>query len=218
MTPSDDPEFEFIDRSRPPASLPVFPLPNVVLFPTMVLPLFIFEERYRLMVRDCLQADRHLGIFLLRKGWEEADEPQPYDVGGFGQIRRAVKLPTGNYEIIVRGLGKARILSYRQEIPYRRAVIELLEDEGDDSPALRAQAATILESLKKISALRPSLGKELQTHLKLLASPRDLAYAVAAHYPDLTVYERQSLLELRQVEAQIAQLTRLLAGGLAGLN
>ena len=217
MSPEDR-AFEFIDHSRPPAELPIFPLPNVALIPTMALPLHIFEERYRRMIHDCLQSDRYLGIFLLRKGWEEAPEPQPYDVGGFGQIIRAVKLPAGNYEIVVRGLGKARILSYVQEIPYRRAVIELLEDEGEDSPHLRAQAATMVERLKKILALRPSFGTELKTHLKLLASPRDLVYAVAAHYPDLTVYERQSIMELQRVEAQFARLTRLLSRDLAGLN
>lgn len=218
MTPSDDAEFEFIDRSRPPASLPIFPLPNVVLFPNMALPLHIFEERYRRMIHDCLQGDRYLGIFLLRKGWEQAAEPLPYDVGGFGQIISAVKLPTGNYEIAVRGLGKARVLSYRQEIPYRRAVIELVEDEGDDSTDLRIKATSMLERLKKILALRPGLGTDLHSHLKLLASPRDLAYAVAAHYPDFTVYERQSLLELTHVETQITQLTRLMRRDLARLN
>jgi hypothetical protein len=59
---------------------------------------------------------------------------------------------------------------------------------------------------------------ELQTHLKLLASPRDLAYAVAAHYPDLTIYERQSVLELRTAEAQLAKINRLLNRDLARLN
>ncbi|MCI0407239.1 MAG: LON peptidase substrate-binding domain-containing protein [Acidobacteria bacterium] len=216
--PFDSPEFEFIDQSQPPSEIPIFPLPSVVLFPNMALPLHIFEERYRQMVHDCLQGDRYLGIFLLQKRWEQAAEPLPYDVGGFGQIIRAVKLPTGNYEVAVRGLGKAQILSYKQEIPYRRAVIELIEDEGDDSAELRGQAASMVERLKKVLALRPGLGTELQTHLKLLASPRDLAYAVAAHYPDLTVYDRQSLLELRSVEAQLRQLNRLLNRDLARLN
>jgi len=218
MARPDDSPFEFIDQSQPPPALPIFPLPNVVLFPNMVLPLHIFEERYRRMIHDCLQGDRYIGIFLLRQGWEQADEPEPYDVGGFGQIARAVKLPPGNYDILVRGLGKAQILSYQQEIPFRMAVVELLEDEGDDSPMLRAKALAMVERLKKILSLRPSLGTELQSHLKLLGSPRDLAYAVAAHYPDLNVYERQSLLELSRVEAQIVRLTRLLDRELARLN
>ena len=217
MSP-DTPPFEFIDRSQPPTELAIFPLPNVVLFPNMVLPFHIFEERDRRMIEACLQADRYLGVFLLRRGWAEASEPQPHDVGGFGQIARAIKLPTGNYEIVVRGLGKAKILLYQQEVPYRRAVVELLRDEGEDSPALRAQAAIMLDRLRKILSLRPDPGAELQAHLKLLASPRDLAYAVAAHCPDLTVYERQSLLELRSVEAQLRRLTRLLDRDLARLN
>jgi ATP-dependent Lon protease len=218
LMPPEDPDFEFIDQSQPPRELPIFPLPNVVLFPNMALPLHIFEERYKRMVHDCLQADRYLGIFLLQKGWEEAAEPLPYEVGGFGQIARAVKLPTGNYEIVVRGLGTVRVISYVQEIPYKRALVELLEDEGEDSARLRAQAASMVERLKKILALRPSQGAELQTHLKLLASPRDIAYAVAAHYPELSVYERQSILEVRTVEMQLATITRLLNRDLARLN
>jgi len=216
--PPEDPDFEFIDQSQPPRELPIFPLPNVVLFPNMALPLHIFEERYKRMVHDCLQADRYLGIFLLQKGWEEAAEPLPYEVGGFGQIARAVKLPTGNYEIVVRGLGRVRVISYIQEIPYRRALVEFQEDEGDDSAELRSQAASMVERLKKILALRPGQGAELQTHLKLLASPRDVAYAVAAHYPELSVYERQSILEVRTVEMQLATITRLLNRDLARLN
>ena len=217
MSP-EEPEFEFIDQSQPPREIPIFPLPNVVLFPNMALPLHIFEERYRRMIHDCLKSDRYLGILLLRKGWEEAAEPLPHDVGGFGQVVRAVKLPAGNYEIVVRGLGKARVLSYTQEIPYRRALVELQEDEGDDSADLRAQAASMVERLRKVLALRPGLGAELHAHLKLLASPRDLAYAAAAHYPDLTIYERQSILEVRTVKTQLATITRLLNRDLARLN
>jgi ATP-dependent Lon protease len=217
MSP-EEPEFEFIDQSQPPREIPIFPLPNVVLFPNMALPLHIFEERYRRMIHDCLKSDRYLGIFLVRQGWEQSPEPVPYDVGGFGQIARAAKLPMGNYEIVVRGLGKARVLSYTQEIPYRRALVELLEDEGDDSAELRSQADSMLERLNKVLTLRPGLGTELQTHLKLLASPRDLAYAAAAHYPDLTIYERQSILEVRTVETQLATITRSLNRDLARLN
>ncbi|MEK6660932.1 MAG: LON peptidase substrate-binding domain-containing protein [candidate division NC10 bacterium] len=217
MSP-EEPEFEFIDQSQPPREIPIFPLPNVVLFPNMALPLHIFEERYRRMIHDCLKSDRYLGILLLRKGWEEAAEPLPHDVGGFGQVVRAVKLPAGNYEIVIRGLGKARVLSYTQEIPYRRALVELQEDEGDDSADLRAQAASMVERLRKVLALRPGLGAELHAHLKLLASPRDLAYAAAAHYPDLTIYERQSILEVRTVKTQLATITRLLNRDLARLN
>jgi len=216
--PPDSTEFEFIDQSQPPGEIPIFPLPNVVLFPNMALPLHIFEERYRRMIHDCLKSDRYLGIFLLQRGWEQAVEPLPYEVGGFGQIIRAVKLPTGNYEIVVRGLGKARVLSYTQEIPYRRAVVELLVDEGEDSATLRVRAASMLERLHKVLALGPGLGTELQTHLKLLASPIDLAYAVAAHYPDLSAHERQSLLEQRSVSAHLHRLNRLLNRDLARLN
>jgi Lon protease-like protein len=87
-----------------PSIIPLFPLPNVVLFPNVVLPLHIFEARYREMTADALKGDRIIGMVLLRPGWEGSYEGRPpiYDVGCAGVITHAEKLEDGRYNLVLR--------------------------------------------------------------------------------------------------------------------
>src|SRR5262245_6454674 len=112
--------------------LPIFPLPNVVLFPNFFLPLHIFEPRYREMIADALSADRLIGMVLLRPGWEHDYEGRPavYPIGCSGVITHAERLQDGRYNIVLRGLERFRILDEDHERSYRRALVEALA-EGD---------------------------------------------------------------------------------------
>ena len=94
-----------------PATLPLFPLPNVVLFPNVFLPLHIFEPRYRAMVADALDGDRLIGMVLLRPGWEGDYEGRPpvFPIGCAGLISHHEQLPDGRYNIVLRGLEKFRV-------------------------------------------------------------------------------------------------------------
>ena len=92
--------------------LPLFPLPTVVLFPNIFLPLHVFEPRYREMVADALAGDRMIGMVLLRPGWEHEYEGAPpvYPVGCSGVITHFERLSDGRYNIVLRGLARFRIL------------------------------------------------------------------------------------------------------------
>src|SRR5207253_1884878 len=100
--------------------LPLFPLPNVVLFPNVFLPLHIFEPRYREMVADAIASDRMIGIVLLRPGWnvdrgqgpvslDEAGRAPVYPIGCSGLITHVEQLADGRYNIVLRGLERFRI-------------------------------------------------------------------------------------------------------------
>src|SRR5262245_25977919 len=107
-------EFTYEDLSQLPDILPIFPLPNVVLMPNSSLPLFIFEERYKQMVQDCISGDRYLAVALLRKGWEqESGTPRPYPVAGFGRIVHASRLPNDCMDIVIQGIGRIRMLDFQ---------------------------------------------------------------------------------------------------------
>jgi Lon protease-like protein len=95
-----------------PISIPLFPLPNVVLFPNVFLPLHIFETRYRTMVADALAGDRIIGMALLRPGYQSDYEGRPpvYPVGTAGVITHTEALPDGRFNIVLRGIEKFRIL------------------------------------------------------------------------------------------------------------
>jgi Lon protease-like protein len=110
--------------------LPLFPLPNVVLFPNVFLPLHVFEARYREMVADALQGDRLVGMVLLRPGWEHGYEGRPavFPVGCVGVITHVEQLDSGRYNIVLRGVERFRILAEDHARSYRSAVIEVLPE------------------------------------------------------------------------------------------
>ena len=94
-----------------PPSIPIFPLPNTVLFPNVFLPLHIFELRFKKMVTDALLGDRIIGMTLLRPGWESDYEgcPAVFSVGCAGLITHSETLEDGRYNIVLRGLQKFQI-------------------------------------------------------------------------------------------------------------
>ena len=113
-----------------PETLPVFPLPNVLLFPHVFLPLHIFEPRYSAMVDDALEGDRIIGMTLLKPDWESDYDVRPpiYPVGCAGLITSAQRHPDGRYNIVLRGLEKFRVLGEDISKPYRLAQIQPVEE------------------------------------------------------------------------------------------
>ena len=114
--------------------VPIFPLPEVVFFPETVLPLHVFEPRYRQMVADCLAADGWMAVVMLRAGWEKDYQGRPpvQTIAGVGEIIQAEMLADGRYNVLLHGRSRIRILA--EEPPegrlYRVVRAERLEEEG----------------------------------------------------------------------------------------
>jgi len=115
-------------------TVPVFPLPNCVLFPGMFLPLHIFEPRYRAMTADALGGERLIAMALLKPGWEKDYEGAPaiHEIVCVGKIVEDAKLEDGRYNIVLLGLSRARILEEVGKGPYRVARVEVLEEKASD--------------------------------------------------------------------------------------
>jgi uncharacterized protein len=176
-----------------PATIPIFPLPNVVLFPNVFLPLHIFEARYRAMTSDALQGDRIIGMTLLQPGYEAHYDGRPpvYAVGCAGVITHNEQLADGRYNIVLRGIEKFRIDREDTSRDYRLAhVTPLPEVTGEDERQLLSQQRRRLEAVLAAAIERsgaeprfpPAIGDE------------DLVNALA-QYLDLQPIERQALLE-----------------------
>src|SRR3989338_7311338 len=105
-----------------PLEVPIFPLPNAILFPRVELPLYIFEARYRKMLADALAGNKLIGIALLKKGWEKKGEPYPsYDMVGVGYLKAVIQNADGTSHVLLKGIERARIVKYLQMEPYRIA-------------------------------------------------------------------------------------------------
>jgi Lon protease-like protein len=203
-------EFSFIDQSRTPDRLPIFPLPNVLLFPNMVLPLHIFEERYKRMVSDCLRGDRLLGLFLLQQGWDqEGAVPTQYDVGGMGRITRAARYPNGSMDILLSGLARVQVRRYVQQKPYLIAEVEMWPDEPDDSEGVEALTRRMVGLFERFVIAKVGEEHELLKNLKLLASPIDLLHLVVTNMP-IDVHQKQEILNLRPIDERITMMITFL--------
>ncbi|MGH7266051.1 MAG: LON peptidase substrate-binding domain-containing protein, partial [Candidatus Rokuibacteriota bacterium] len=121
--------------------IPIFPLPEVVFFPETVLPLHVFEPRYRRLVVDCLAGDRRLAVVLLRPGWERDYDGRPpvHAVAGAGEIIHGEALADGRYNILIDGRMRIRIEDEIEDgRPYRLVRARRLPDVLEDAhrPAL----------------------------------------------------------------------------------
>jgi Lon protease-like protein len=189
--------------------LPLFPLPNVVLFPNVFLPLHIFEPRFREMVSDALESDRLIGMVLLRPGWEGDYEGRPpvYPIGCSGLITHAERLADGRFNIVLRGVERFRILKEDHSRSYRRAVVQPLGESGlspDDLDSIRSQRAK-LEAM-----LSPAVGNSPSDERTTAAmSDEDLVNALA-QYLALEPLEKQALLELEGLRSRAESLVELL--------
>lgn len=210
MAESPEDEFVYEDRSHLPAILPIFPLPNVVLLPNASLPLFIFEDRYKQMMRDCLEGDRYLSVALLKKGWEQqADAPRPYAVAGFGRIVRAARLPNDCMEIMVQGMGRIQMTEFHDDRAYLRASVSLLRPTYPPGQSLVEPADVMRHHFLKLLDVKGVAALELRTSLKLLSSPIDVVFFITTHLP-LDPYAKQEILQTAAVDEQIEYVTRLL--------
>jgi Lon protease-like protein len=191
-----------------PPVIPIFPLPNAVLFPNVFLPLHIFEPRYRTMVRDALASDRIIGMVLLRPGFEAdyAGRPPVYPIGCAGLITHSEPLPDGRFNIVLRGLEKFRMMREEGGKPYRLAQVEALAEmvTEEDKTAVH-QHRRRLESL--LAAAMERRGSE--PRFPPTVSDDDLVNALA-QYLALEPIERQALLECDGVLSRCGALVELL--------
>lgn len=191
-----------------PPTIPIFPLPNVVLFPHVFLPLHIFEPRYRAMVADALEGDRLIGMVLLRPGWEGRYDGRPpvYPIGCAGVITHHDRLPDGRYNIVLRGLQKFRITGEDEGRPYRVARIE---DQHETLAASeREEIGAARRRLEGMLVPRPG-GRGADPPPSSAMSDEDLVNTLA-QYMELEPLEKQALLEREGALARCRSLIELL--------
>ncbi|HEY6507800.1 MAG TPA: LON peptidase substrate-binding domain-containing protein [Vicinamibacterales bacterium] len=191
-----------------PPTIPIFPLPNVVLFPNVFLPLHIFEPRYRALLADALAGDRIIGMSLLQPGFD-ADyhgRPPVYRIGCAGVITHAERLADGRSNVVLRGLEKFRIVNEDHSREYRTATIDALPEttSDQDRSALR-QHRQRLEALLVVAIERGGADPKFPPAI----ADDDLVNALA-QYLGFDVMERQALLERDGIIARCRGLIELL--------
>jgi len=170
--------------------LPLFPLPDVVLFPGRPLPLHIFEDRYRLMINTVLETDGKFGVLL----WNPT-LPGSVNIGCVTQISEVVRLKDGRMNIMTVGLQRFRIVEVVKQVPYMVGKVEWLEDSAPDEVAV-SMSFMVDKSLRDVVELANKLTpKENLMPQDLPRDPIPLSYWVASLFFNSST-DRQELLEL----------------------
>ena len=191
-----------------PPTIPIFPLPNAVLFPNVFMPLHIFEPRYRAMVADALAGDRIIGMALLKPGFETDYEGRPpvYAIGCAGVVTHSEALADGRYNIVLRGLEKFRITGEDRSKPYRLAHVEpVAETVAETDRDLLRKNRLRLEALLAAAIERGGRDPKFPPAV----ADEDLVNALA-QYLALEPLERQALLERDGILARCHALIELL--------
>lgn len=172
--------------------LPLFPLPEVVLFPSRPLPLHIFEFRYRIMINTILEEDRRFGVLMIDPATGEIAR-----VGCCAEVVHFQRLPDDRMKLLAVGQQRFRVLEYTREKPYRVGLVQWIEDEPTDVD-LRPLATEVKNLLRDVVHLSAKLTEQkIELPNDLPSLPTELSYWVASNLYGVAS-EQQSLLEMQR--------------------
>ena len=201
---------------RPPTSLKtisLFPLPNSVFYPGTVLPLHIFEERYRQMIGDSIESGQWIGMVLLQPGYEENyhGSPDIYPVGCAGSLDQWSRHNDGKYDIVLRGQSRFRLVREVGTTLYRQAEVELLESTSDQELDLSSDLyKQLIGKFHAFTSLLP-LNNAQKVEIDL-QDCKTLSEAVdrTAYFFDQPLDDRQGFLEELDVMKRYQQILNLI--------
>lgn len=200
--------------TKGPVEVPVFPLPKLVLFPGTILPLHIFEPRYREMMADALATEsRLIAVAQLRPGWESAYQGNPaiYETAGIGRIVKHAKGSDGTYDVMVEALARVRLDELAPgKLSYRRATATVLRERSPKDGVPASEVSALLSLATRVATLvkRALPGFEMQAEQD--DAPALLSDRLADQFV-LDPADRQDLLETLDVSLRIRSLTLQLA-------
>jgi Lon protease-like protein len=195
--------------------LPLFPL-NVVLFPNSLLPLNVFEDRYKLMIQTCLDGDSLFGVVLIKSGGEVGEPAEPHSVGTVAQIVRVNRLDDGRLLLAVEGVERFRIVEITQQRPYLEAQIEVLKDDGEvNLPP--TENDRIRDAVTRHLSLMLGLKGGWVREARMPRDPVALSYFIATLL-QLDLTEKQTLLSERSTARRLETELRLLEREASGLR
>ncbi len=187
--------------------LPLFPLPDVVLFPQEVLPLHIFEPRYRMLLRTVMAGDQRFGVVR----WDPQNQTMA-DVGCCAEILHCQTQDDDHSNIVTMGQQRFRVLDIVREAPFRVGMVSWIEDEPEPSHAeLAALAGDVGQALRDVVELTGKLiGKPASLPNDLPDLPRELSFWIGAHLGGPVADHQQALLEITDTSERLRQEYELL--------
>ena len=197
------------DQTSYEREIPLFPL-QAILFPGGLLPLHIFEPRYRTMIKFCLENESEFGVVLIKDGEEVGEDATPYEVGTAARILHVERLEDGRMNIITAGEYRFQILEIQEDLAYLTGRIRILDDPNTEIEAVPESLATRTEELyEAYEALSTRLIFAWQPPEEPPNDPRELAYQIGIRLR-ISLEEKQTLLETIPLEQLLTREAEIL--------
>jgi hypothetical protein len=189
--------------------LPMFPLSNVV-FPYMLLPLHIFEERYRALMVDLQdEVEPEFGVVLIERGWEVGGGDERADLGTVVRLLDAEEIEGGRWVAVTAGVRRARVTKWLPDAPYPMAIVEDVKDLEASSEA-ESLRATVYQAVRKVAALQAEMGEPgAPLDFELAEDPVIASYQACALSP-IGPLDAQRLLVMDDPTGRLWELTEML--------
>jgi len=186
--------------------LPLLPLRDIVVFPSMIVPLFVGRDKSIKALNEVMKTNKK--IVLVTQKNAEIDDPGTkdlYSVGCESKILQLLKLPDGTVKVLVEGVERIKILECKEEKEYLASSIEVIKDQIESKEDLLALSIAIVRKLEKLTNLNKKISFELMTNLKELKDPSKIADNIAAQL-NISIFEKQKLLEIVDLKLRLEKL------------
>lgn len=186
-----------------PVVLPVLPLRNIVVFPGMIVPLFVGREKSIRALEDVMADDKEMLLVSQKDG--DQDEPTPadmHDIGTIGSVLQMLKLPDGTVKVLVEGRARAQMLDYLDNEAFFEASALALAEQYEDGDEIRALMRSAVSQFDGYVKLNRKIPPEVQSNVSQIDEPVKLADTIAGHL-NISLDEKQTLLEIIEVDKRL---------------
>jgi ATP-dependent Lon protease len=199
-------------------TLPVLPLRDIVVFPHMVVPLFVGRDKSVRALEEVMRHDKHILLATQRNSSD--DDPGPsaiYDIGVVATVLQLLKLPDGTVKVLVEGKSRARIVRFTQQADFYQAEVEHVDEDGGQAHEAEALSRAVVEQFENYIKLNKKVPPEALASIPQIAEPGKLADSIAAHL-SVKIADKQQLLEVFNVVKRLEKVYALMEGEISVLQ
>ena len=192
------------------ANLPLLPLRDIVVFPSMVIPLFVGRDKSITALNEVMKSEKK--IILVTQKNSEVDDPKKNDVFNYGcesSILQLLKLPDGTVKVLVEGIKRVKIVDFKDDEKFITCVFEHQNDELTKNEELLPLALTAIKRMEKLSSINRKVSTETINNIKQIKDPSKIVDNIASHL-NTTITEKQQLFETLDVKKRLNDVIKIM--------
>jgi len=209
---------EVSNKSEQPNILPVLPLRDIVVFPHMVVPLFVGREKSVRALEDMMQTDKQIMLVAQRDATnDDPSKDDVYQVGTIATVMQLLKLPDKTVKVLVEGVSRARIKRFTDNPEFIQAEVEIISDAEEETPEVEALARSVTALFDQYVKLGKKLPQDVLVSVEQIEGAAKLADSIASHVA-VKIPEKQELLEMAGTAARLEKLLAMMEGEISVLQ